>query len=73
MEPIINIAGGGGEGEEDLYDHLMPMRLFILTMNKIFTCAPNTTRRMATDKIWNWQSFSHKWHGLQSKRSGCRF
>ena len=40
----------------DLCDHLISMRNFTLTMNKIFIQAPKITRKMATNMIQNWQS-----------------
>ena len=36
----------------DIYDHLMSLRMFTLTLNKIFIWAPNIMRQMAMGMIW---------------------
>ena len=37
---------------EDLYDHLMSKRIFILIMNEIFISALKIMRQMVTGVIW---------------------
>ena len=41
---------GGGD---DLYDHLMSTRIFMLIMTKIFLCAPQTMGKVAMASIWS--------------------
>jgi hypothetical protein len=40
------------KGWEDLYDHLMNMRIFVKIMNNIFIRAPKTMRIVTTTSIW---------------------
>ena len=50
---IVNInVEGGGEGE-GLYNPLMGMKIFTLTMNMIYIQAPKLMRKVAMASIWS--------------------
>ena len=55
MVTHLNIIVNTIEG--DLYNHLMNMRVLDMTMNKVFTWAPETMRQVSMTSLWiHWLS-----------------
>jgi len=58
---------------EEPFEHLITLRIFTLIMNKTFIQASNFLRKMATDTIWNWQSWCTDCvFCILARRSVCR-